>query len=104
MTLHEKWQLIPIGKDNAISREQLTSLLNCSEDRIAREYVEKMINKDMPVCNLRKGYFRPIDQEELQAYINIITSYKNKFLKKHYHLKKALNGLKSKSSRKTATG
>jgi hypothetical protein len=58
--------------------------------RDARRLIEEMIYNDLYVCNLRSGYFRPETREELQAYANIIHSYKCKHEKKYYRLKKGV--------------
>ena len=89
MELKKLYQKLPKGQENAISREQLSELFNTS-DRIARQTIEQMIYHDMPVCNLRHGYFKPVNVDELKAYSNINGAYLKKFLKRQYRLNKAI--------------
>lgn len=79
------YSFLPEGKNNTISRYDLATLWNASE-RSVRTIFAKMIRAHLPVCNIRNGYFRPATKVELQAYANIINSYKKKFETKDYHL------------------
>lgn len=80
---------IPIGSKNAIPLSELSAMWNLSP-RETRRQIEKMTNTNMPVINLRAGYFRPETSAELAAYYRIIHSYKKTFERKDYRLKKAL--------------
>ena len=83
------YEMIPLGQRNAIPLSDLSELW-CLSPRETRRQIEKMINTNMPVCNLRNGYFRPETASELKAYLQIIHSYKIRFEKKHYRLKTIL--------------
>ena len=80
---------IPIGSKNAMPLCDLSAMWGLSP-RETRRQIEQMINSNMPVVNLRAGYFRPETAEELKAYLKIIHSYKCRFEKKHYRLKTML--------------
>lgn len=62
--------LIPKGKDNAISRENLVALTGMS-DREVRKHISEL-RYDYPILNLQNGsgYYRPTrnDREELLHY------------------------------------
>ena len=89
MNLIKLYAMLPKGKENGISSYQAAEIWNTTE-RKARKWMEKMIYNDLPVCNLRHGYFRPETVDELIAYTGIIRSYKCKFEKKEYRLRKAI--------------
>ena len=89
-TLCTYWNLIPVGKDNAISRKELAQRYNITDFGMRKIFME-MWNKDLPVCNLQSGYFRPKNREELREYLSFVSSYKKELEKKHYRIKKALS-------------
>lgn len=83
------YEMLPVGQENAIKLSELSEMWNVS-DREVRRTIEEMIYNDMPVCNLRSGYFRPATITELKSYRDIIRSYSCKFKKKEYRLNKTL--------------
>jgi hypothetical protein len=87
--LKDLYQVIPIGKANAKPIFEIAFVWGVPE-RTARKLIEQMIYKELYVVNVRSGYFRPAVREELEAYSNIIHSYKLKFEKKAYRLRKGL--------------
>jgi hypothetical protein len=89
MDINQQYESLPIGKSKAITIMGISYLWNMSE-RYARRVIENMWYNNMPVCNLRSGYFRPETIEELKAYGNIIGSYKRKFLKKDYRVQRCI--------------
>ena len=88
--LKKLWSKIPIGEENGISIKKLSRFGMWSGRQIRRN-IEQMIYIGLPVCNLRKGYFRPENEHEIGAYLNIINSYKCKLMKKEYRLISAKN-------------
>lgn len=64
--------LIPAGKDNAISAEKLACLMNCSERRV-RKCIEQLRRNGVLICSTCRsrggGYYRPRDSMETAAYV-----------------------------------
>lgn len=88
MELEKIYELIPIGEQNAVSLQKLCERTGISGRELRRSF-EQLIYLDKPVCNIRRGYFRPANMDELVRYRQIINSYKRKFEKKEYRLRKA---------------
>jgi hypothetical protein len=89
MTNDELYNLVPIGKENAVSLSALEHTTGLTGREIRRTF-EELIYDEKPVCNLRHGYFRPATVEELEAYRKYINSYRCKLLKKEYRIRKAM--------------
>jgi hypothetical protein len=89
MNLETLYNTIPLGAENSIGIDEIADTWKVSE-RTARQYIEKMIYKEMFVCNLRNGYFRPQTKDELNAYYNIILSHTKQFERKLYRLRKGI--------------
>ena len=55
---------IPVGHENAVSREYLVSITGYS-DRKVRDMIEKACTREHPILNMQdgKGYFRPAENE-----------------------------------------
>lgn len=87
--MKELYNLLPVGQANAITISEISERWNMTP-RGARRKIEDMWYHNMPVCNLRSGYFRPGNVEELKAYSNIIRSYKCKFEKKDYRVRRCI--------------
>ncbi|MBR3422816.1 MAG: hypothetical protein IKG98_12275 [Ruminococcus sp.] len=70
-------EMIPYGKENAISMEQLAILLNEKERNVrAMIYAERL--KGAVICSAcsrngdeKTGYYRPICPEEAKAYVDM---------------------------------
>lgn len=65
--------IIPIGKENAVSGEKLAHSLNCSERRL-RRCVERLRQNGVLICSTYRsrggGYYRPRDSTEIAEYFN----------------------------------
>lgn len=61
-------EIIPIGRDNAIPRRELSVLLNLP-DRETRLLVERLRRMGNVICSDEGGYFRPSCLEELRVYV-----------------------------------
>lgn len=69
---------IPIGRENAISREELKSLWRCSDDRTMRDHVAKLRAEDngdnyVIVSHSQsgvKGYYRSNKPDEIRHFVN----------------------------------
>lgn len=68
--------LIPHGKDNAISREQLVTLTNVS-DRKVRKIVEELRAEGNIICSSTqtKGYWKPTKRSEVEEFIIQMNNY-----------------------------
>jgi hypothetical protein len=88
MDMKELYSMLPIGQSNAIHIDSIAMMWGMSERR-AREIIEQMWYNNMPVCNLRSGYFRPESVEDIEAYRKIIHSYKCKFNNKERRVRLA---------------
>lgn len=67
--------LIPRGKENAITREQLCSLTGMNDGAV-RKAIRKLIDEGaviMSGCHT-KGYYQPTSYDELDAYIEELTN------------------------------
>lgn len=62
-------ELIPYGKENAISRSDLCNKTGLS-DRLVRRQIAKK-RRDYVILNLQdgKGYYRPTDKADIEIYI-----------------------------------
>ena len=90
--LKQMYELLPLGASEALNLGKCKKTLGFKYSRRKlRKVFEEMISNGLPVCNLRRGYFRPATDEELIAYIKIIHSYKCKFDTKETDLQKALS-------------
>lgn len=89
MTLNDLYSLVPVGQGNAIKAADLAEIWSMSR-REAERTREAMGMKNLIVCSLGKGYFRPASAGELQAYERYIHSYYKKFATKLYHIRVAM--------------
>lgn len=69
-TINRILELIPEGRENAVSLAYLAGMLNVSE-RTAKEYVSRTRKKGTPIVGDQYGYYRPANREELQWYYRI---------------------------------
>lgn len=61
-------ETMPVGKDNAIPRRELSVLLNLP-DRETRLLVERLRRSGAVVCSDERGYYRPAGIDELRIYV-----------------------------------
>ena len=102
MTNDELYNLVPIGKQNAMRLSDFIQIISFGFDepitgRAIRSKFEKLNEDEKPICNLGHGYFRPATIDELESYRKYINSYRCKLLKKEYRIRKAMRhfGVKS---------
>ena len=60
-------ELIPKGKSNAITRQELCEL-TCLKDRDVRERISQ-IRRERPIISAGKGYYLPESDEEVRSWI-----------------------------------
>ncbi len=70
------YSLIPLGKDNAISRELLRAYTDMSDRKIRKIIHELRINGRV-ICSDSscKGYWRPTKRKEVEEFIEQMESY-----------------------------
>lgn len=79
-TLEEMYYSIPIGKENAVSKERLAEMWGYKTERAVREKIAEMRaidNGDNYVIvslSNNKGYYRTDDANEIMAFKNEVTS------------------------------
>ena len=69
-TINRILELIPKGRENAVSLAYLAEMLNVSE-RTTKEYVSRARKKGISIVGDRFGYYKPANREELQWYYRI---------------------------------
>lgn len=71
--------LIPRGKENAISREQLSSMLDMP-DRKVRKMIEELRVEGYVICSStqHKGYWKPTKRSEVNEFIIQMNNYGKK--------------------------
>lgn len=81
------YNLIPVGRKNAIKRSDLKDIAGLS-DRKVREYIENLTYSHLVVCNMGdgKGYFKPADSNEVEAYVKFLNAYKCTLQRRLYRL------------------
>lgn len=83
--------LLPIGKENAISTEELKQVFGCSAREI-RAIVSKERNEGALICSSTQGgYFKAGSRAELQEFYNTLQSQAISIYKALRHTKKALD-------------
>lgn len=79
-TLEEMYNSIPIGRENAISKEALAELWGYKTERAVREKIAEMRAVDngdnyvIVSLSNNKGYYRTDDTEEIMAFKHEVTS------------------------------
>lgn len=63
-------ELIPKGRENAVSLHYLAEMLNISE-RTIKKHVSHIRKKGTPIVGDQFGYYKPANREELQWYYRI---------------------------------
>ena len=69
-TINRILELIPEGRENAVSLAYLAEMLKVSE-RTAKKYVSHARKNGTPIVGDQYGYYRPANREELQWYYRI---------------------------------
>lgn len=79
------------GKENALNGWQLAALSGLPE-RSVRKCIQYLTSCGYAVCNLEdgKGYYIPVDIEDIQASIKLTNSRIRALMRKKYGLNKAL--------------
>ena len=65
---------IPKGQRNAISADELSSILVQEDKRDLRKHIENARRAGIPICGDSHGYYFAASDEETAAYIRIVRS------------------------------
>ena len=86
--------IIPEGKENAVSRSFLVSITGMT-DRGIRDAIQALNESGTVLicCEAGKGYFRPKTVEEAERYINSSKSYLVTLAKKDKAMRQAVKHL-----------
>ena len=63
-------EILPAGRENALTGRELATMFNC-DIRVITQQIEKERREGHPICAAsgeNPGYFLPADDEELAAY------------------------------------
>lgn len=69
-TINRILELIPKGRENAVSLYYLAEMLNVNE-RTIKKYVSHIRKNGTPIVGDQFGYYKPANREELQWYYRI---------------------------------
>ena len=69
-TINRILELIPEGRENAVSLAYLAEMLSFNERTIKR-YISEIRKNGTPIVGDQYGYYRPANREELQWYYRI---------------------------------
>lgn len=63
-------ELLPVGKENAISTMELVKLIGCGSSRELQQYIARERNQGALICSgSGRGYWRPKNQQEIKDFI-----------------------------------
>lgn len=67
--------LLPVGKENAISTEDLVKLIGCSSARELQQYIAQERKEGALICSSTTGgYFQPAKRQEIIEFCNALES------------------------------
>lgn len=86
-------ELLPVGKENAISTEELVKLIGCSSARELQQYIAQERKAGAVICSSTTGgYFLPANRMEIIKFCN---SLRNRAKNTIVAIESAQNALKS---------
>ena len=83
-------ELLPVGRENAVSADGLTKLLGCKNTRELRLMVANERNRGAVICSSASGYYRPKNRMELSEYCHSMDSMATSIFQATRSAKKAL--------------
>jgi hypothetical protein len=89
MTNDELYNLVPIGKENAVPMEYLVSASGMNERRIRSIFYGPLLMERKIVASLQCGYFRPATKKEMGEYERFRYAYVKGNLRRHKIIRKA---------------
>ena len=83
---------IPIGKDNAITKQKLCELTGIKDERLIRDAIKRQVEKGVPILSSsgHKGYWYSEDIDEIAEFIRENEHRSNAIRKTTANLKKHL--------------
>ena len=67
--------LLPVGKENAISTQELVRLAGCRSARELQERIALERNAGAVICSgSGRGYWRPKDRQEIQEFVKTMNA------------------------------
>jgi hypothetical protein len=89
MNLQILYEMLPEGRENSIKLSEIAWMWGMNERRARKIMGEEMSGRDMIVCSLGDGYFRPAGRGEIDSFYRYYDSYCRRMLKRRYRIKKA---------------
>lgn len=88
---------IPIGKENAISKQKLCELTGIKDERLIREAIKRQVESGVPILSSsgHKGYWYSEDIDEIEEFIRENDHRSNAINKTTAKLKKHLYEMKN---------
>ena len=83
-------ELLPIGRENAISADSLVKMLGCKNKRELRLMVANERNRGAVICSSASGYYRAKNREEIVEYCRTMDSMATSIFQATRGAKKAL--------------
>lgn len=90
------YEMLPYGRENAVSAATLTAYLNLSSERELRHCIARE-RKEVPILSCENGYFRSEDPQELQQYIHKMIASGTSTLKAAESAQAALDSITGQS-------
>lgn len=90
-------KLIGVGKDNAVTRQQLCERLG-KGDRVVRQMIEEARNNGFLICNAQdsKGYYMAANSADVLAQLNRNENRAKSILVQQKHLRAAYRRMEGK--------
>ena len=96
--------LLPIGKENAITTEELVKLSGCGSARELQKQIAFERERGAIICSgSGRGYWRPKDNWEVREFIRIMDAKARNTLKAAAGAKRALRGMREKEDTESIT-
>lgn len=84
-------QLLPIGRENAITAQELVKITGCGSVRELQQRIACERNQGAIICSgAGRGYWKPKDRQEIKAFIQTMDARAWNTLKATASAKKAL--------------
>lgn len=91
------YEMLPYGRENAVSAATLTAFLEFPSDRELRHCIARERENGAVILSCENGYFRSEDPQELQKYIHKMEASGNSTLKAAESAKAYLDSITGQS-------
>lgn len=92
--------MLPIGSDNAVSKDYVACLWNMDERPARKIMTEKMRMYGLPVCNLQGGYFVPRNSIEQFKYLKKHNGFSKTVQRNEHYIKSMYENMVELEKRK----